>query len=383
MAITLSIEDALQSISRSEASGVLKIGDSIEAVFVRGALSHIDNGSIGEVSGICGLLQDAGCLADSVVELVKQADMAVGQLGELLISKQYLSEEEFRRARQSFQKNKLFQLIGDDDVQAEFSLDRTIRSNDDSLNILAAELLLDIVGMRTAQKELLEASDSEDLKFRLASEYQVKGLTLEEVIVVKLLQQSGVVTLDEIEKGSLMSKAELFIALRVLRDKEILLLGEEEEEIQAELDSEEQEEILSDLFDDELEAVVDEGVDEQGDDANLVSEGYWGGEDSIEEDSSSSLSVENEQQFEMSPLPELEPGSNKWADNEADGCLDSGSFALGLRLRMLNYRLTETTAVMHVVLVVTILYLVVLAWLMPNLLREWFDALSGFTSFSG
>ena len=391
MGISLSIEDALQTISRSQASGVLKVGDRIEAVFVRGSLSHITDADSEEVAGICGLLQDAGCLADSVVELVRQANMAVNQLGSLLVSKDYLTDEEFRRARLAFQKNKLLCLLEQSNAMAEFSPDRTARSGEDSLNIMAAELLLDVVGMRAAKKELFAEAESDDLYISLSADYEVKGLVFEEVVLVTILQRaSGSVCLAELERASLLSRSELFIALRSLREKRIVNLGQEpeleqapEQELQVELDTEEEQDIMSDLFDDDLES----SDSEEHSASEFGSGGYWGEQESpVEHVAGMNLSDESyNDSGDMPPPPELEPGSNRWADNEAERGESTGGFVLGmgLRMRMLNYRLTETTAVTHVVTIVTILYLVVLAWLMPNLLRGWFEALAEFSNYSG
>ena len=339
------------------------------------------------------MLQQAGCLADTVVELLGKSEISLEQLRQVLVSKNYLSEWEFDQAKRAYELNLLYGLREFEGLDLEFSEANVSPGPADVLSVQPTQILLDLVELDLDEEEFTKVYGSKNSleQFLVLNEVDEQVLSSDERIVCGIISD-GCTTADVFEL-SLLSEQAVVGSLMSLHSKGFVTvsgdapLDIDSNQHESEFSSlEEDAPLFEGLFDDELEAEASGDV--SAGDGVFDGQGVWGafdGVDSVDGEIDPGKPVdfesdEDEDEFEdddMAFPAELEAESNRWAEKENDESNFSGPAAL---LRSINYRLTEPAVIQNIVIVATSIYLLVFALIVPDQVETWFHALADFTN---
>ncbi len=391
-----SFEAAMQTLSRSSANGILHVTGEVSTlalVVVNGQIVHVEDAAVPQHLAICMMLQQAGCLADTVVELLGKSEISLEQLRQVLVSKNYLSEWEFDQAKRAYELNLLYGLREFEGLDLEFSEANVSPGPADVLSVQPTQILLDLVELDLDEEEFTKVYGSKNSleQFLVLNEVDEQVLSSDERIVCGIISD-GCTTADVFEL-SLLSEQAVVGSLMSLHSKGFVTvsgdapLDIDSNQHESEFSSlEEDAPLFEGLFDDELEAEASGDV--SAGDGVFDGQGVWGafdGVDSVDGEIDPGQPVdfesdEDEDEFEdddMAFPAELEAESNRWAEKENDESNFSGPVAL---LRSINYRLTEPAVIQNIVIVATSIYLLVFALIVPDQVETWFHALADFTN---
>ncbi len=351
--------DLFRNLSSKKRNGVLAIqfeDSDLRMQFREGRIVGVFDPNASEISEIASRLVASGCIMEKVQALVEGAGISVNQLHDLLVGKDYVSDEDYRRAIESYQLDLLHSLEMLDIGYAEFS-PKLVRSDArHALSIYPAQFLLDVEELRGDRERLhglFSSFDAVNVTVR-ESEQNIQTLSEREQRILDAAEQGC--RMSEMISNCLMSQHEAIECLLTLYDQDIISLVEDSS-------------ILSEEFPLKKDSLTDAASDSAD------------SSDSELEYLTENEEVGNEDDQEVAARTE-NFGDEDFLREEEVSVAQSDSANVGLRARVRagSYHLLNPAARSYAILLCTSLYLVALAVFGTSLFEQWFLALGEFSS---
>ncbi|MCB0323406.1 MAG: DUF4388 domain-containing protein [Bdellovibrionales bacterium] len=382
--------ELLRTCSHKRRNGLLRVAfdrRELTIAFVDGRIVSAADALDEAPVEVCRRLAAAGRIVEQVIDLIRGTGITVSQLGELLIGKGYVGEDDFARARQAYEIDLLLSLNDFAEANADFKPQLVRQDVRTALGIYPGQLLLDLEELQADHGRLQELFEQGDCRPRVVTNSaRSHALTDAEQQIWDAVAAGG--SAKDILANSLLSRHQALEALLSLYDKELITVtvgdGEQgvgegvtsaESDISQLVAEEPVPHSLSELVEQAANELREIGTDEEesaleeaSDFAQAVSRSAQVGLHSEGEESPAFESVDSPQGVPLSATEQPLP-------------LPAGSTA-GLRrvIRAGSYHLLSAEAVRGTVIAATVLFFFTLAVVGPGMFDEWFGALKNFTA---
>ena len=372
----------LQKLGAGRQSGTLVLRSAnrdLTLSFQAGKIVAITERGVDAAQAVAVRLVDAGCVVEQVLDLVRQAQVNIEQLGKILISKEYVKPEEFERASKTFELNSLYRLRSPDTWEMQFEPGGSAQARPGGVAMTPAQLLLDLVELETDEARFNEVFGgllTENQSVFRTGQVPV-DLSHDESVIWEMIGPEGCAPID-ITEMSLLSDYSIIVGLLSLLDQSAIEVRSSSEEAippvtEPESPAEDYEEDVwgdeaTSAFADELVEPVDPRKQRPAKAAAHQAQSDVVAHIASRRDGKA---AENQPADEFPP--EFEPDGNKWSESR-------GGHRRSLFLRTLNYRMLEPAVLQRAVMVVIIAYLAGIALTAPQIFEAWFKALNEFSS---
>ncbi len=430
-----SLQQAFRTLSYRRQHGILWLGLEGEeriVLFQEGKIVSAASNRESTARAISDRLARAGFLSEKVVSLVSKTEVPVPQLYELIVGKQYVTHDEFLRAKTAHEFDLLHSLQGVQGGKMKFT-PKAVRSDPRlSLSAFPGQVLLDMAELSFDQdrfQKLFSNIEATSVMIRQISEVY-EGNSEPERIVFGVVDGSSSPAL--ILSRCLLSRYEAMQALLSLFDQRLIsVVTCEEPQAKAKVprfvdtfeaieiedepgESSEKNRAVVKALDQAVQGASD---DFEGPREPLVEKGARKGKPSAPEAPNPAQQIALRKNLETLAAVPHAPPENKCTDAPGKNDLEDqnveqkdhgarqtsqelsavqavvssertlaadsenykpaslSSWAMGL-----NYYLLDVRMVRDIVLLATMLFLLAFALMGPSLIERWFEALSEFTS---
>jgi hypothetical protein len=409
-----SLNDILRDLSQKQRNGILSL-DTEEGIlkfsFQEGRIIGVQKHGESAPPQICKKLHEAGYLSSKVVKAVNDSKISVGQLRELLVGKGYVIEKDFVRAKHTYELDLLYSLKNLREGKSEF-VPKVIRNEPVmSICVFPGTALLDVMEFADDEERFCALFiDWTNDKVRIGQKEESSDRLSDAERRVFDLTENGA-SPKEILAKSLLSVYEAQEALLALYDQDVICVssptGAEGEELNESLSLEKSDavyqttaqeaankalKVLKEIEGDEhLEGFVrsarqpgfkkkEEGAEAREDGGIVLA--------LAQEDCDSIKAPEKAKEVCVADVPEEENNgiilSVSTHAEEDSGWAEAPPVSEKPRLFSQLMSISNNSRSSHgtqlSVIAVTLVYLICCGALAPNLLDNWFRALSELTS---
>lgn len=361
--------ELFRTLSHKRRNGVLSLDfrqRNLQLLFKEGRIVGVLEPGADEVKEIASRLVSSGCIMEKVQTLVNEAGITPNQLYDLLVGKEYVSEEDFRRAKDSYRVDLLHSVEQLDEGFAEFKPKLVKLDDRHEFSVFPAQLLLDVEELKTDRgrlQSLFTNLSSVDVLVREIGEAAARLNDREQRILDAAEHGCRI---QEILESCLMSEHEAIESLLALYDQDLIEFQDVEESEQNAAEPEVQASDENSLRSaDENQAKLDALA------ANIE-------RSSTETEEEEEQGARNSEGEQTSDTEESESSSE--SDEFAAAPSLQANVGLRERIRAGSYHLLNPSARAYALLICTSFYLITLALVGPVLFEHWFTALREFTS---
>ncbi len=361
--------ELFRTLSHKRRNGVLALNfeqRDMQLLFREGRIVGVFDPEADEVKEIASRLVASGCIMEKVESLVREAGINASQLYDLLVGKEYVSEEDFQRAKDSYRIDLLHSLEQLEQGFAEFKPKLVKADSRHAFSVFPAQLLLDVEELKTDRgrlQALFTNLSNVDVLIRETGEAAARISESERKILDAAEQGCRV---QEILTSCLMSEHEAIESLLALYDQDFIEFVE----------SAESEQVISvDGFE-----AGSQGAVQEDEESKAALDALAANLEDSTADGESEIDRADEQLATDAAVDVEEDIEQAEDSQEASIAPPLPTLGLRERVRAGSYHLLNPSARAYSILVCTSLYLVALAVFGTTYFEQWFVALREFTS---